>query len=69
MPGGEKIHRTAFCLGSGLLFRSRQGKLDAALQFGKTGSVSRNDYEDRFVRFVVSVTGSEEWKRKRETRY
>ena len=68
-PSGEKIRKTAFTLGTGLLFRSRTGKLDTALQFGKTGSIDTNDYEDRFVRFYLSIAGSEEWKRKRGSRY
>lgn len=69
MPDGEAIHKTAFTLGTGLLFRSRTGKLDLALQFGKTGDVGSNGYEDQFMRFFLSIAGSEEWKRKRETRY
>jgi hypothetical protein len=68
-PEGEKIRRTAFGLGTGLLFRSGKGKLDVALQFGRTGSLDSNGYEDRFVRFSVSIVGSEEWTRKREGRY
>ena len=48
MPDGEKITKMAFTLGTGLLFRSRTGKLDLALQFGKTGSVDTNGYEDQF---------------------
>ncbi len=69
MPDGENIRRVAFSLGTGLLFKSRTGKLDTALQFGKTGSVGTNGYDDQFVRFFLSITGSEEWKRRRETRY
>jgi hypothetical protein len=52
-----------------LIFRSQTGKLDLALEFGSTGSVDANDYEDRFVRFYLSIAGSEEWKRKRGSRY
>lgn len=69
MPDGENITKMAFTLGTGLLFRSRTGKLDLAFQFGKTGSIDSNAYEDRFVRFYLSIAGSEEWKRKRESRY
>jgi hypothetical protein len=69
LPDGEKIQKMAFTLGTGLLFKSRTGKLDLALQFGKTGSVDTNGYEDQFIRFFMSIAGSEEWKRKRESRY
>ncbi len=69
MPDGEPIKKVAFTLGTGLLFRSKTGKLDLALQFGKTGSVETNNYEDQFVRFFLSIAGSEEWKRKRGARY
>ncbi|HEU4930127.1 MAG TPA: hypothetical protein VFU38_09890 [Candidatus Krumholzibacteria bacterium] len=69
LPDGEEITRVSFALGSGLLFRTGRGKLDAALQFGKIGSVDTNTYEDRQVRFYISITGSEQWSTKRETRY
>ncbi len=69
LPDGENIRKVAFTLGTGLLLRNRTGKLDVALQFGKTGSVDTNTFEDSFVRFFMSVTGSEEWKRKRGSRY
>ncbi|HEX5132762.1 MAG TPA: hypothetical protein VFX92_09775 [Candidatus Krumholzibacteria bacterium] len=69
LPEGENIQRRSLALGTGLLFRDRRGRMDIALQFGQTGSVNTNTYEDRFVRFFVSITGSEEWKRQRETRY
>ena len=69
LPDGEEITRVSFALGSGLLFRTGRGKLDAALQFGKVGSVDTNTYEDRQIRFYISITGSEQWSTKRETRY
>ena len=69
LPEGEEITRVSFALGSGLLFRTGRGKLDAAIQFGKIGSVETNTYEDRQVRFYISITGSEAWSTKRETRY
>jgi len=69
MPDGEEISRVAFALGSGLLFRTGKGKLDATLQFGQVGSVDTNTYEDKQVRFYISITGSEAWSTKREGRY
>jgi hypothetical protein len=68
MPDGEEISRVAFTLGSGLIFRTGRGKLDAALQFAKVGSVDTNTYEDQQVRFYISIAGSETWSTKREGR-
>ncbi len=69
LPDGQEISRVSFALGSGLMFRTGRGKLDAALQFGKVGSVDTNTYEDRQVRFYISIAGSETWSTKREGRY
>jgi hypothetical protein len=69
LPAGEEISRVAFSLGTGLLFRTGRGKLDTTLQFAKTGSIDTNTYEDQTVRFYISITGSENWSTKRETRY
>jgi hypothetical protein len=66
LPAGENVTRTAVSFGTGLLFRGRRGKLDLALQIGRTGSLDSNGFEDRFVRFYVSVAAGEEWRRKRE---
>jgi len=68
MPADQEISGVAFGLGTGLLFRSGRGKLDVALQFGKMGSADSNGYSDRSVRFMMSITGSEEWRSKREDR-
>lgn len=68
LPGGQEITKTAFAIGSGLLFRSGKGKIDAGLQFGKVGSVDTNTYQDRQVRFYLSITGSENWSTEREGR-
>ena len=68
LPEGEEISGVAFGIGTGLLFRSGRGKLDMALQFGKMGSADTNGYGDRSVRFTLSITGSEEWRSKREDR-
>lgn len=68
LPDGQEITKVAFAFGSGLMFKSGRGKIDAALQFGKVGSVDTNTYEDRQVRFYLSITGSENWATKRESR-
>lgn len=68
MPAGENIKRIAFAVGSGRIMRGGRGKMDIALQFANTGSVGTNTYSDRAVRFYLSITGSEDWKRKRDRR-
>jgi len=68
MPSGENIHRIAFGVGSGRVMRGGRGKIDIALQFASTGSLGTNPYADRSVRFYFSVSGSEDWKRKRDRR-
>lgn len=66
-PSGERIRKIMFGIGTGLNFGSGKAKMDIALRVGKVGSLSKNTLEDRLVRFYVSVTGSEVWKRKGET--
>ena len=68
LPDGQEIKKMAFTIGSGILMKRGRGKIDAALQFGSTGSVDTNTYQDRSVRFYFSITGSEDWKRAREGR-
>ena len=63
LPGGEEIKKYAFTFGSGKLMKRGRGKVDLALQFANTGSVDKNTYSDRSVRFYLSITGSEDWKR------
>jgi len=68
IPDGENIKKVAFAVGTGRLMRGGRGKVDIALQFANTGSVSTNTYSDKSVRFYLSITGSEDWKRKRDRR-
>ncbi len=68
MPAGENIKKTAFAIGSGRVMRGGRGKVDVALQFANTGSVGTNTYSDKSMRFYLSITGSEDWKRKRDRR-
>jgi hypothetical protein len=46
--------------------RGGRGKLDLALQFANTGSVGTNTFADRSIRFYLSISGSEDWKRQRD---
>jgi hypothetical protein len=68
LPGGEEIKKYAFTFGSGKLMKRGRGKVDIALQFANAGSVDKNTYSDRSVRFYLSITGSEDWKRARDRR-
>jgi hypothetical protein len=65
-PEGERIRKIMFGLGTGLNLVGGKAKMDIALRVGKVGSLSKNTLEDRLVRFYISVTGSEVWKRKGE---
>jgi hypothetical protein len=62
-PDGQAIKRYAFALGSGRLMKRARGKVDVALLFANTGAVDTNTYSDRSVRFYLSISGSEDWKR------
>lgn len=68
MPAGENIKKMAFAVGTGRIMRGGRGKLDIALQFANTGSVGTNTFSDKSVRFYLSISGSEDWKRKRDRR-
>jgi hypothetical protein len=68
LPDGEEITSFAFTIGSGKLMKRGRGKLDVALQFADAGSADKNTYQDRSVRFYLSISGSEDWKRERDRR-
>ncbi len=67
-PAGEKINTSSASLGTSLHLRGGKGKIDIALQAGRTGSLGRNGLEDRFLRFYFSLAGGEVWKRHRADR-
>jgi hypothetical protein len=68
LPDGEEITKFAFTLGTGRLMKRGRGKVDLALQFADAGSVDTNAYSDRSMRFYLSISGSEDWKRARDRR-
>jgi len=68
-PEGERVQRMVGGLGTGLNFRNGRGKIDIAIQTGKIGSRTRNGLETRILRLYVGVSGSELWKRQRESAY
>jgi hypothetical protein len=68
-PEGERVQRVVGGVGTGLKFRDGKGKIDFALQTGKTGSRDGNGLETRILRLYVGVSGAELWKRHRESAY
>lgn len=61
LPDGEKVQRFAATVGSGWRLADGRGKLDVALQFSRTGTVSNNGLENRSIRLYVGISGSEVW--------
>jgi hypothetical protein len=61
LPDGEIVRRFAATVGSGWRLSGGRGKLDLALQFSQTGSVSKNELENRSIRLYVGIAGSEVW--------
>jgi hypothetical protein len=68
-PEGERVQRLVAGLGTGLLFSDGRGKIDVALQAGRVGSKDSNGLQTNLLRLYVGVSGSEVWKRKRESAY
>jgi hypothetical protein len=68
-PQGERVQRVVAGLGTGLLFRDGRGKIDVALQAGRVGNKDSNRLQTNVLRLYVGVSGSEVWKRKRESAY
>ena len=68
-PEGERIQRIMGGIGTGLIFSDGRGKIDFALQTGKIGSTDTNGLSTRVLRLYVGISGSEVWKRKRQSAY
>jgi hypothetical protein len=68
-PADESITSLMFGVGSGLHLGDGRAKLDFALQAGSVGDISRNGLQNNVVRVYLSVSGSEVWKKKRQTRF
>jgi len=60
-PSGNRIHETWFSLGLGLPLMEDQAHMDAALQFGRRGSLEPNGLEESLIRLHVTLTGGEKW--------
>ncbi|MCA9750963.1 MAG: hypothetical protein KC591_02135 [Gemmatimonadetes bacterium] len=59
----EEVRETALTAGTGFGFAGGRGQFDWLLEYGWRGDAS-TEYEEKFVRFGVSVSGYEEWSRR-----
>jgi len=62
---GDTIREHAFTVGSGFGFAQGQGQIDWFLEYGWRGVVDESEYYERVVRFGMTMTGFEEWSRRR----
>ena len=60
-PYGNRIRETWFSLGIGLPLMEDQSHMDAALQFGRRGSLEPNGLEESLIRLHITLTGGEKW--------
>ncbi len=51
--------------GLGLPYHKHLGRVDLSFEYGKRGDSGKNQYEDKIMRFSVSITGSELWFQRR----
>lgn len=63
--GGNELKETTFHLGAGFDISDEKSRIDLAVEYALIGNVERNIFEERTVRFVISISGQEEWKRRR----
>jgi len=64
--GGNKIREHQFSLGSGFDIAGGRGDIDWYAEYGWRGGNDDADYLEHFVRFGVTLTGWEEWTRRRQ---
>lgn len=62
---GRKIREHVLSFGSGFGFAEGQGNIDWVLEYGWRGVVDQSEYYEQMVRFGVTLTGFEEWSRRR----
>ena len=63
--GGNALKETTFHLGTGFDISDEKSRIDLAVEYALIGDIDRNIFEERTFRFVVSISGQEEWKRRR----
>lgn len=68
-PAGESIKSRFFTMGSGLELPGGPGSLDYSFEFGKIGSNDTNGIEEKVLRFTLSISVSEEWKRRKVVKH
>ncbi len=62
--GGERLHETAIHFGFGVDVKVDGGRFDFAVEHAWIGSQETNGSQERTWRFIVSLAGQEEWRRK-----
>jgi hypothetical protein len=68
-PAGERVTKLLFGVGTGLKFRSGQGKIDIAIQGGSEGNTGDNGLSNRILRVYIGVSSSEIWKSERQDEF
>lgn len=61
---GREVRESAFTAGSGFSFADGRGKFDWFVEYARRGDAD-SEYEEQVVRFGVTLTGLEEWTRRR----
>ncbi|MBN1892841.1 hypothetical protein JW906_00020 [bacterium] len=60
-PSGNRMRETWISFGLGMPLMEDQAHMDAALQFGRRGSLERNGMEESLIRLHMTLTGGEKW--------
>jgi hypothetical protein len=63
--GGNELKETTFHLGTGFDISDVKSRIDLAVEYALIGDIDKNLFEERTIRFVISISGQEEWKRRR----
>ncbi len=62
---GREIRETALSAGTGFVFADGRGQFDWFLEYGWRGKKDESEYHEQFVRLGVTLTGFEDWSRRR----
>ena len=62
---GRKIREVAFTAGSGRAFADGRGQFDWFAEYGRRGKHDESEFHEQFVRVGITLTGFEEWTRRR----
>ncbi len=58
---GRELSTIFVTAGLGIPFARRSGSIDLAIEYGKRGSISDNNFEEQIFRLSFYITGSELW--------